>query len=110
MNGILGLIWQFISNSIPRVSVDEDMPIPRFMTIQIVVQITEPGIATTTEDLDLIDLITDSTRPDVMIPFTDDITELLISDVGMILPHSCSDLRERSEPGLIDYAVNTIFG
>ena len=109
MNGILGLIWQFISYSIPRVSVDEDMLVPRFMTVKIIVQITEPGITTTAEDLDLIDLITDSTRPDVMISSTDNITKLFISNVGMISFYSWSDLRKRSEPSLIDDTVNTIF-
>ena len=60
MNGILGLVRQFISYSIPCVSVDEDMPIPRLMTVKVVVQIAQPRVATTTEDLDLIDLISDS--------------------------------------------------
>ena len=86
------------------------MPVPRLVTVKIIVQISEPGITTTTEDLGLINLITDSTRPDDVIPSTDDVTKLLVSDVGMISFDSCSDLREGSEPSLIDDAVYTFLG
>ena len=79
------------------------------MTVKIIIKITEPWIATTTEYLDLIDLITDPARPYVIISYTDNLTELFISNVGMTSSYSCSDLRERSEPSLIDDAIDAFF-